>query len=318
MVGVAIIAVLVLRVGAGTFVDAVRAIDPPSLALGAALALGTTVCAAWRWRLVARRLRVDLRMPAAVASCYRSQFLNSTLPGGVLGDVGRGVWHGRDVGDVGRGLRTVAWERGAGQVVLAALTAVAVLVAHPFDVPGVVVAALLLATATGGTLVVSLRRWRPAGSSRLGVLARDDLGALLDVRAASGVTVASLVVVVGHLATFLVAARAVGVRMPVPELVPVALVVLLVSALPLNLAGWGPREGAAAWVFGAVGTGAAQGVATAVAYGTIVFVATLPGAVLLLVSRRRARGVPAGVGGQRVAASSPAPPVATVEGAARA
>jgi hypothetical protein len=65
----------------------------------------------------------------------------------------------------------------------------------------------------------------------------------------------------------------------------VALFVLLVSAVPLNLAGWGPREGTAAWAFAAAGLGASQGLAVAVAYGAIVFVATLPGAVLLLLGR---------------------------------
>ena len=66
---------------------------------------------------------------------------------------------------------------------------------------------------------------------------------------------------------------------------PLALVVLLAAGLPLNVAGWGPREGAAAWVFAAVGLGAAQGLAVAVAYGAIVLVATLPGAVLLVAGR---------------------------------
>ena len=58
-----------------------------------------------------------LPLPAAVAAYYRSQFLNTTLPGGVLGDVHRGVRHGRDAGDAGAALRAVAWERAAGQVV---------------------------------------------------------------------------------------------------------------------------------------------------------------------------------------------------------
>jgi bacteriorhodopsin len=57
--------------------------------------------------------------------------------------------------------------------------------------------------------------------------------------------------------------------------------------LPLNVAGWGPREGAAAWAFGAAGLGAAAGVGTAVVYGVMSLVASLPGAVLLLASRRR-------------------------------
>jgi bacteriorhodopsin len=43
----------------------------------------------------------------------------------------------------------------------------------------------------------------------------------------------------------------------------------------------------AAWAFGAGGLGAEQGVATAVAYGVMVFVASLPGAVLLLTTRTR-------------------------------
>ena len=53
-------------------------------------------------------------------------------------------------------------------------------------------------------------------------------------------------------------------------------------AVPMNIAGWGPREGVAAWAFGAAGLGAAQGVATAVVYGVMVLVASLPGAVVLV------------------------------------
>ena len=56
-----------------------------------------------------------------------------------------------------------------------------------------------------------------------------------------------------------------------------------------NVGGWGPREGGAAWAFGAAGLGAALGVATAVVYGVMVLVASLPGALVLVAgwSRRR-------------------------------
>ncbi len=129
----AIFAVLVWRLGAGPFLDGVRTVDARALAAAALLALLTTVCCAWRWKIVARGLGVDLSLPAAVAAYYRSQFLNVTLPGGVVGDVHRGVSHGRDVSDVGRGLRAVAWERFAGQVVQVVLTVV-VLLALPSPV----------------------------------------------------------------------------------------------------------------------------------------------------------------------------------------
>ena len=78
----------------------------------------------------------------------------------------------------------------------------------------------------------------------------------------------------------MVAARTAGVTASSGEVVPLALVVLLVSAVPVGIAGWGPREGAAAWVFGAVGLGAAQGLTVAVVYGVMALVATLPGAVV--------------------------------------
>ena len=108
-----------------------------------------------------------------------------------------------------------------------------------------------------------------------------------------GVVLASTVAVGFHLATYLVAARAVGVETSTWTLLPVSLLVLLAAGLPLNVAGWGPREGMAAWSFGAAGLGADQGVATAVAYGAMVLVANLPGAlVLLAASGRRDTGSP--------------------------
>ena len=107
----ATLAVLVWRLGAGPFLDGLRTVDGWALAAASGLAVLTTVCCAWRWRIVARGLGVDLPLGTAVAAYYRSLFLNVTLPGGVVGDVHRGFSHGRDTSDVGRGLRVVAWER---------------------------------------------------------------------------------------------------------------------------------------------------------------------------------------------------------------
>jgi hypothetical protein len=63
-------------------------------------------------------------------------------------------------------------------------------------------------------------------------------------------------------------------------MLPLALLVMGAMVLP-SVGGWGPREGGAAWLFGAAGLGAQRGVATAVVYGVMVFVATLPGAAVL-------------------------------------
>ncbi len=283
----AVLAVLVWRLGTGPFLDGVRSVDRPSLAAASGIAVLTTVCCAWRWSLVARGLGVDLPLRTAVAAYYRSLFLNLTLPGGVLGDVHRGVRHGRDAGDVGRGLRAVVWERSAGQVVQAVLTVlVLILLPSPVHASMKVAAAPAVVVALGAVLL--LRRTRPhAGPSRwartLSAVATDLRGGLLARRAWPGIVLASAVVVAGHTATFLIAARTAGSAESPARLLPLAMLVLLAMVLP-GVGGWGPREGAAAWVFGVAGLGAAQGVATAVVYGVLVFVACLPGAVVLVVA----------------------------------
>jgi glycosyltransferase 2 family protein len=279
----AIVAVLVWRLGASPFLDGVRSIDGRALAAAAGLAVLTTACCAWRWKIVARGLGIDLSLPAAVAAYYRSIFLNVTLPGGVVGDVHRGVSHGRDVSDIGRGLRAVAWERTAGQAVQVALTIVVLLVlpspvhsSMPLVAIAVVVAvlaAVLVARARpGGGRSAWARFWDAVTHDiRAGLLAR---GAWL------GIALASALVVAGHAVTFLIAARTAGTTAPLSRMLPLALLVLLAMVLP-SVGGWGPREGMTAWVFAAAGLGAAQGVATAVVYGLMVLVASLPGAVFL-------------------------------------
>lgn len=293
--GAVVLGAVLARLGTGVVLDALRHTDVAAFTAGSVIALVTTTFAAWRWCLVADRLDVGLRMPAAVAACYRAQFLNVVLPGGVLGDVDRGVQHGRQVDDVGRGLRAVAWERSSGQVVLVLVTLTGLLLARPF--PAAVAGlprgacagavAVVLAVIAVGVAGVGLARRPGRGGTwvRAAAVAAADLRAMASPSTVVGVVVTSVVVVGGHVATFVVAARAVGVAVPVLELLPVVLLVLVVSAVPLNLAGWGPREGAAAWGFAATGLGAGQGLAVAVAYGALVFVATLPGAALLLVRR---------------------------------
>jgi glycosyltransferase 2 family protein len=162
---------------------------------------------------------------------------------------------------------------------------VAVLLVVPSPVRAVMplVALALIAVAAGLTLAV---RVRPAvGRSRWARLrsaaARDLRDALLARRAWPAIALASALVVAGHAATFLIAARSAGVTAPPSELLPLALLVMQAAALP-NVGGWGPREGVTAWAFAAAGLGASLGVATAVVYGVMVFVASLPGAVVLV------------------------------------
>jgi glycosyltransferase 2 family protein len=275
--------VVVWRLGAAPFRDGLRALDGWTLAAGVGIGMLTTLCCAWRWTLVARGLGVSLSLPAAVAAYYRSLFLNVTLPGGVVGDVHRGVSHGHAVRDVGGALRAVVLERAAGQVVQLVLTAV-VLLALPSPVrASMPLAAAALVTAAVGVLALTRARADATGARwarAWRAVARDVRQGLHGARALPAIALASALVVAGHAVTFLVAARTVGVSAPLSQMLPLALLVMLAAALP-SVGGWGPREGVTAWAFAAGGLGASTGVATAVAYGVMVFVASLPGAAVL-------------------------------------
>ncbi len=294
--GAVILAVLVWRLGAGPFVDGLRTVTAQSLLAAIGIGLATTVCCAWRWTLVARGLGAAVPLPGAVAAYYRSLFLNSTLPGGVVGDVHRGLRHGRDTGDVGIGLRAVAWERSAGQVVQLVMT-LAVLAALPSPVhsvlPGILAAA---AAALALTTITALTFRRSAGRPGRVVrgAATDLRRGLLPRRVWPGVVVASVLVVAGHTATFLLAAGTAGATAGIGDLLPLAMLVLLAMGVPTSIGGWGPREGVAAWAFAAAGLGAGLGLTTAVTYGVLALTATLPGAVVLLAPAVRRRMADAG------------------------
>jgi uncharacterized membrane protein YbhN (UPF0104 family) len=290
-VAAAVLVAVTWRLGSGPFLDGVRALDGRALLAAAAIFLVTTVCFAWRWKTVADGLGVRLSMAEAVTAYYRCLFLNLTLPGGVAGDVHRGVRHGRDARDLGHALRAVVWERAGGQVIQVLLT-ISILFLMPSPVRSSMpfVALALAATVVVVVLVVRVQtgrghsRWAHAWSTAVADIRR----CLLNRRALPAIVLATTVAVLGHVLTFLIVARAVGVTAPVARLLPLAFLSIMAMALP-NIGGWGPREGITAWAFSAAGLSAGAGAATAVAYGIVVLAASLPGGVVLLVEERSRR-----------------------------
>jgi uncharacterized membrane protein YbhN (UPF0104 family) len=296
--GVTVLWFLWRQMGAAPFEDGLRAVTWQPILAAATLTALTTVCSAWRWRVVARALGVDIGLPGAVGAYYRSLFLNSVLPGGVLGDVHRAVTHGRRAGDVVLGLRAVAWERLWGQVIQAVVTAV-VLLTLPSPVRPALPYVLAGAVGVAGCAALLVRRAARRGRPRLARAAQavsaDLRCSLLAPDVWPQLTLTSVLVVAGHTVTFVIAARAAGCTAPLGELVALLMVVQVAVVIPLSVGGWGLREGAAAWVFAAAGLGAAAGVTVATLYAVLMLAAVAPGAGLLVgdvVRRRRGQGRP--------------------------
>ena len=285
-----LLAFLLWRFGTGPVADAWHVTTVGSVAVTLALTAVATLANAWRWRVVARALGVPLSPTGSVAAYYRSQFLNTTLPGGILGDADRGVRHGRDAGDLAAGLRATAWDRVSGQLVQGALLVGALLV---LPTPLRPYAPLAVAAAAVVGLVIGWAARRPTTAGFVGA----DLRVLLRPPVCARAAAASCVSTTAHLAVFWVALVAVGVSVSPATALVTGLVVLTGSAVPLSIAGWGPREGVTAAVFAVAGLGAATGLTVSVVFGVLSAVATLPGAVVLVagavVRRRECRPQPA-------------------------
>ena len=308
--GVTVLWFLGRELGAGPFEDGLRAVTWQGVAAAVTLTALTTVCSAWRWQVVARALGTDIGLTRATGAYYRSLFLNSVLPGGILGDVHRAVTQGRRAGDVAQGVRAVGWERLCGQVIQAVVTVVVLLAlpspvrpALPYVLAGIAVVAGCAALVA--SVAARLGGSRPARAAR--AIAADLRRGLLVRGVWPQLTLASVLVVAGHTATFVIAARLAGSTAPLGELIALLMVIQIAAGIPLSIGGWGPREGAAAWAFAAAGLGAANGVTVSTLYAVLMLAAVTPGAGLLVrdaVRRRRGREHPG-----KSTGPDPAPPM---------
>jgi hypothetical protein len=154
------------------------------------------------------------------------------------------------------------------------------------------------------SVAARLGRSRPASAAR--AIATDLRRGLLVRGVWPQLTLASVLVVAGHTATFVIAARIAGSTAPLSELIALVMVIQIAAGIPLSIGGWGPREGAAAWAFAAAGLGAANGVTVSTLYAVLMLAAVTPGVGLLLKDAVRRRGGGEDPGGP--SGPDPAPP----------
>ncbi len=290
--GAAVVAGTIAVVGTGPLVRGVLAISPGTILAAALLTAVATSAAAWRWRAVSAELGLPMGWTAAMAAYYRSQFLNTVLPGGVIGDVHRAYRHGRRARDMPIAARAVATERAAGQVVQFGLTLV-ILVALGLAGPLAGWLTALVWVAAGVAVVVLVTLVVAVATLRGRRMLRRELSLLRKVfgspRASIAIVASSVVVVAAHSATFVVACLAVGIHASPRELVALAMIALAAGSLPINIGGWGPREAASASAFAVIGLGAGAGLAASTTFGVLTVIAVLPGALVLVADRIPAR-----------------------------
>jgi uncharacterized membrane protein YbhN (UPF0104 family) len=258
-------------------------------ALGVLTTIPQLAGSALRWSFAAKRLNAPLPFSRALAEYYVSSLINQLLPTGMAGDALRITRHASftDVAQpaYARSMRAVVFERTAGQLVLWCCVALSTpLWGGPWSITLSVGLGLLV---VGSLLLLALRARTPKHLPRTwlaGVL--DDTARALVDRGAVRVHLAtSLLTLVFCVAMFGCAARAISAPLELAMLVRIAPLVLVSMALPVSFAGWGVRELATTALYAASGLDPGVGATTAVVYGLMSLVGSLPGAVLAFSSQ---------------------------------
>ncbi len=249
-----------------------------------------TSTATWRWHLIAKANRIPLPFPAALRIFFIGQFFNQTLPSSVGGDIFR-IWllHRRGT-SLGQATGNVILDRilGLEALLLTSLLGLPVVFSTvpgpaPWSILGLSLTGLVgfaILLALGGRYGAFLEQWRATSTIRNAALC----AWRLVTHPMEGLAVLVLSVSVHLMAVFYIASILRGLGHDLPFAVLVALIppVLLVTVLPISMAGWGVRESAMIFILGILGIPAADALATSLLFGIGVFLVGLPGGLLWL------------------------------------
>ncbi len=282
--------------------DRLFEVAPAMLGLAVAVLVVQIIISVVRWGTVLSALEAELPFVTALRIFMIGAFFNQTLPSSVGGDGVRMYMAHRAGLKLGAAVNGVMLERAA---VVAALVLV-VLALQPYLLSRVgdevaawlVPAALLFAVAIASAIVFlsfldrlpeSLHRWRLVRG--LAVLAGDTRRVFLHPGHAFKALAWS---VLGHVnVTLCVYVLALGLSLDVTMMECLALFppVLLVTTLPISIAGWGVREGAMVAAFGLIGVPSEGALVLSLLFGLVGMAVSLPGGIVWLTSGERRRDI---------------------------
>jgi uncharacterized protein (TIRG00374 family) len=259
---------------------------------------------ALRWITVVKADGARLPFRTALQVVFIGSFFNQLLPSSIGGDAVR-IWYVYREGlEVGSAFNTVIVDHAC--ALLALLLIVGAGLPLLFDVVADPAARwALLAVVLGGfagfavaivlgRMSQAAARWRMVRAVLgLAVLTRK---VLTRARYAVPTITLSLAGIVGYSAIVFFIARTMQVQISLLHCVLLVPLVLLVTVVPVSIAGWGVREGAMVVALGFVGVAPAPALAISVVFGLTLAVASLPGSVLCWLSGHSVRALAADAG----------------------
>lgn len=269
-----------------------RQIEASAVLVAVACALSVVPLHALRWMIAIEASGNHMSFGTALRIVLIGHFFNQTLPSAVGGDAVR-IWCAYRAGlSAGDAARTVVLDRAISLVGLLLLAAAGL--PWLFDIVSDQAARIAIVTviATGicGFLVFvslpqlppSLLRWRITRVLvKLASLARRLAFSPRYVMPILALSVFGFVIFV-FIVYWLASALNLGIRFT--DCLLLVPPVLLISVIPVSIAGWGVREGAMVVAFGFIQASPGAAFAVSLLFGLVIAAASLPGALLWLTS----------------------------------
>lgn len=291
LVSVSIMALILRSIDIRQAWQVARDARPDWLLLAVSMQLGSTAIAAYRWQLIMRNLGFGQTFSFYWDSYFKGMFFNQGLPTSIGGDalrvldVARRGFRKRDV------LVGVAIDRitGLGALLLLALAATLV---GPAVLPPQVARAIQWLAAVGvlgfcGLFVLGRWSWLDR-APRLAVVktASDRLRQTVS-RHRFLLLLSSLLVPLCAMLAFFAIGQALGLRYDLLTYMAIVPPALVLTVIPISIAGWGVREGALVGLFSLIGADQTVVLMMSVVYGILLILVSLPGLVVFLRGRRR-------------------------------
>ncbi|GAB1716723.1 MAG: membrane protein [Nitrobacter sp.] len=272
------------------------------IAFALAMALLQVLVSALRWREISADCGAPLSVAQVLRYCIIGSFFNQTLPSSIGGDAMR-LWL---VGRGPAGWRAAAYsifvDRAIGLTALAVLIVASLpwsyrLIGNPHGRLALLLVDLSALAAAGGFLLLGRLQWPWLKNIR----------AAHHLRACSVITnhaifnrkrgwkMAFLSLSIHSLAVVIAwcVARAIAAPVFFTEIFLLIPPVMLITMLPISIAGWGVREASMALTFGYAGLATSEGVNVSLLYGAVLFVVGALGGLVWIFSGERAERGPA-------------------------
>ena len=266
-------------------------LSPAALAGALALQLASNGTAAFRWYLIMRALGFAGTFAFYLRSFFKGAFFNQGLPASIGGDGVRILDAARIAGKREDAFFGVFIDRFIGLAGLLLLNVLAVAISHgvlpaSMYVPLLAVMSLLLLALAGLFFLHRLPLFQR--NTVLGYIGRLSGRYHQVYSSPAALTLQTGLSLLTHflaMASFYVLGNGLGLHFPLPIYLALVLPVVLLTILPISLAGWGVRESAMVGLFLLIGADREIVLSLSVIYGLINLTASLPGLGVYLLQK---------------------------------